>query len=107
MQLVSTTISITDPCGVWATGTFEFRNSDSVRHTVAMWIGIDGTYSQHLQTDIHPPIASIGGFVTSSVQLRVYCGTAGSKVLTMFASCDTNNGLVRCTHFDIFALGDL
>ena len=107
MQLVSTTITITNPCGVWATGTFEFRNTDSVRHTIAMWIGIDGTYSQHLQTDIHQPINSIGGFVTSSVQLRVYCPTVGNKLLTMHASCDTNNGLVRCTHFDIFAIGDL
>ena len=106
-QLVSSTIVITKPCGIWATGTFEFNNTDSVRHTVAMWIGIDGKYSQHLQTDIQPPINNIGGFVTTSVQFRVYCSSAGTKTLTMYASSDTNNGKVRCTHFDIFGLGDL
>jgi hypothetical protein len=60
-----------------------------------------------LSHDIHPPINNIGGIITMSVQKRGFCSTRGNKNLLIYAQCDTNNGSVKCTHFDIFAIGDL
>ena len=106
-QLVSTTININQPCGVWTIGTVEFRNYDTIRHTVSTFIEIDGQRSQMLSHDVFPSIGGVGGMITVSVQKRGTCPTAGNKGLAIYAQCDTNNGLVRCTHFDIFAIGDL
>ena len=107
IQLVSTLININAPCGVWSMGTIEFKNFDSVRHTVAVFIEVDGQRSQMLSHDIHPPISNVGGVITMSVQKRGTCSTRGNKGLAIYAQCDTNNGSVKCTHFDIFAIGDL
>ena len=88
-------------------GTVEFKNLDSVRHTVSVFIEIDGQRSQMLSHDIFPAISGVGGIITMSVQKRGTCTTAGNKGLAMYAQSDTNNGLVKCSHFDIFAIGDL
>ena len=107
VKIVTTTINISDPCGVWTMGTAEFKNLDSVRHTVAVFIEVDGQKSQMLSHDIFPPINGIGGKITISVQKRGNSLTGGNKILNIYASCDTNNTLVSCTHYDIFAIGDL
>jgi len=107
LRLVSTSINISNPCGVWSLGTIEFKNNDTVRHTVSVFIEVDGQRSQMLSHDIHPPISSVGGIITVSIQKRTFCSTPGNNNLSIYAQCDTANGLVRCTHFDIFAIGDL
>ena len=103
---MSAFIELSEPGGVWAIGTVEYNNTDSSQvHSVNTWINIQGNTSQALQNDVLPQVSGIKGFATTSVQYKSLC-QPGTNLISLWAMTETPN-VVKATHFDLFALGNL